>query len=288
MKPQLAKHLHLELEKKKPAISGLYMVTEKFDGIYAYIDFIDGEWGDITSRAGRVIPSLQFLTPTFKHSLREPLWNCRLIMEAVIDGMKFHELNGVFNRSKGACDAVGAKFIVHDVVPYNNTLNAVDRFRLIPSIIGEQDGGNRFERVDLLWLSSDIERWREAFNKVVENGGEGVVLKEADSLYHPDKRNSSLMKIKEEITADLLCKSIYFTKGKKGNDNLNALLKSKEGIEINVRIPKHEDVDAFTKDQSLIVGRVVEIGAMKKLPDGMYREPRFKAVRHDKNITEID
>ena len=37
-----------------------------------------------------------------------------------------------------------------------------------------------------------------------------------------------------------------------------------------------------------IIGRIVEIKAMKKLKDGQYREPRFKAIRHDKTVNDID
>ena len=37
-----------------------------------------------------------------------------------------------------------------------------------------------------------------------------------------------------------------------------------------------------------IVGQVVEIKAMKRLANGSLREPRFKAIRHDKGIEDID
>ena len=37
-----------------------------------------------------------------------------------------------------------------------------------------------------------------------------------------------------------------------------------------------------------IIGKVVEIQAMQVLANGSLREGRFKAVRHDKNVSEID
>jgi hypothetical protein len=39
---------------------------------------------------------------------------------------------------------------------------------------------------------------------------------------------------------------------------------------------------------SLIHGKVVEVKAMKELPDGSLREPRFKCIREDKTIGDID
>jgi hypothetical protein len=40
--------------------------------------------------------------------------------------------------------------------------------------------------------------------------------------------------------------------------------------------------------RSLIIGQVIEVKAMQELPDGSLREPRFKCVRFDKTLAEID
>ena len=61
-KPQKALHLYIDEEKKSPKHVGVtYAVLEKFDGWYMYVDFVDGAWGEIKSRAGRTIPSVQHL-----------------------------------------------------------------------------------------------------------------------------------------------------------------------------------------------------------------------------------
>jgi DNA ligase-1 len=41
-------------------------------------------------------------------------------------------------------------------------------------------------------------------------------------------------------------------------------------------------------EPTLINGKVVEVKAMKELPDGSLREPRFKCIREDKTIGDID
>ena len=66
MKPQKVLHLHLEEAKKKPKITGRYIVTEKLDGWYGYIDYLQGEWGKVTSSSGREIPSLLWARQVFQ------------------------------------------------------------------------------------------------------------------------------------------------------------------------------------------------------------------------------
>ena len=46
--------------------------------------------------------------------------------------------------------------------------------------------------------------------------------------------------------------------------------------------------DEWWKAESAIIGKVVEIKAMKRLKDGSLREPRFKSIRFDKTVSEID
>jgi len=293
IKPQKVKHLHLELEKKAPNIDHIYMVTEKVDGIFAYIDYtLETGWGTIHSRAMRELPSLYEYTNHFAASLGIPTVACRILMEVYIPDTPFHILNGIFNRSKGDCHAGDAHFLLHDIIfpnPVDSSrllpYTALERFNLLKTLNPES---SIIKIAELLNASSSPELWRACFNRVVAEGGEGVVLKQADAIYQPDKRNSSLMKIKEEVTVDLLCVRIYETVGTKGHDNLNLVLKSKDGLEITVRVPKPEEADSFIDNPELIVGKVVQIKAMKKLSTGLYREPRYEAIRYDKTIAEID
>ena len=41
-------------------------------------------------------------------------------------------------------------------------------------------------------------------------------------------------------------------------------------------------------NRNLILGAIVEVEAMMRLPNGSLREGRFKAVRHDKTEADID
>ncbi len=294
--PQLVLHLHLEEAKKKPKISGNYLVTEKKDGIYAIIDYsVDTGWDYIYSRQGRKIPAFFWTKEFFNNTLTKPSVNCRLIMEATIDGKEFHESAGIFNRSDKKTDfqAYDAIFNLHDII-LTDTFHvdtaenyALNRWNLLQALdISKCE--NKIRKIPLLTISDDKKVWMKYFNEIVEAGGEGIVLKATNSLYQPDKRNSSLMKIKLETNAFLHCVGMYRTVGEKGNSNLNLTLRSKAGHNIEVRVGRHEDIARFENDSSTVLDKVVEIKAMCKLESGQYREPRLLHVRYDKDLKAID
>jgi len=288
MEVQQVKHLHLELEKKSPNIAHDYMVFEKLDGWYCYIDYsVELGWGRIMSRAGRPIPSMEYLHPKLSELLGEPGVTLRLIAEAIIPDTPFHALNGIFNRSVGDYYALDAVFAVHDIVfPSKPTEIAIDRFAHIYYIL--PSNSTKFFRAELLQVSDSPSLWKTCFDKVVADGGEGIILKQVDGIYCPGKRNSTLMKIKEEVDADLLCISLYDTVGEKGGENLNMILQDSKGNETVVRVGKLEEAELYRASPNKAIGHVFKIKAMKRLSGGKFREPRLDYRRDDKTGEEID
>lgn len=284
-KPQLVKHLHKELEKVKPNINHDYMVTTKEDGWFVSIPYtVKDGWGNVTSRAGRPIPSMRYLTPILHSFLGKPVEDLIVIAEAVIPNTPFHILNGVFNRSTGDCDAEEVEFIIHDMLQAAShtaltRFNAISSYLLLTGI---------FSRTKLLHVSSSPELWNKVYQEVISKGGEGIVLKQTDGLYCSGKRNSSLMKIKEAVTIDLLCIDLYGTVGEKGGDNLNMVLEDSKGNLTTVRVGKLEEAALYRDMPEEAIGHVFEIHAMKELEGGKYREPRLYCRRDDKTKKEVD
>jgi hypothetical protein len=276
LEPQKVLHLHLEEAKRKPKIQGDYLVTEKLDGIYGFIDYsITTGWGSITSRQNRVIPSLIHARDYFLPM--RPKHNCRFIFEVTIPGVDFHIANGILNRSVGDCQAYGAVLNLHDIIlpDYYNLYN-VERWELLNEV--DIDHSVKLVKIPLLAVSDKKEVWMHYSNQVWEKGGEGIVLKEARGKYQSGKRNSSLMKIKLEEKVNLRCIDYFYTTGDKGNTNLNATMIGEDGIKSVVRIGKHSDIAEIEKDSSYILGQLCEIKCMCKLPSGQLREPRFSKV----------
>lgn len=284
--PQKCLHLYKEEEKKKPKLNGLYMESIKLNGWYAYIDFDPRKgWSGIHSSAMREIPAFEKYKEHFEALM--PV-NCphRLVAEAIIPGMDFFEMNGLFNRSVGDYHVKGVEFHFHDIILIDEPKEADYRYYYLESYLEDQE-------TDTIKLHKireihpyDKELWYSRFNEVVEAGEEGLVFKRTDSVYSPGKRNSDLVKMKMEDTFDVICFRVYWTKGEKGNFNLNMEVRNKAGIITPVRIGKHSDIEAF-KDNPPI-GQVVEIKAMCKTKYGNYKEPRFVRLRPDKLPKDID
>jgi len=284
-------HLHLEESKKRPKINGEYMYSTKLDGWFCYIDYLGyGVWDCVRSRQHREIPSM-YHAMLYSKQLPNPNGRYRFIMEAVIPGKSFYEANGIMNRSVGDCQAEEVEFHIHDMInldTYNKdwlSNEAWHRYKDLKEWFGDTES-EKFKIHPLLGVSANRNDWMEAFYNAEQTGEEGIVLKHCHSLYQPDKRNSSLMKIKLENSFDLLCISHYTSEGEKGNLAHNLLLKDKAGNKVPVVIAKHSVIESF--DYIDPVGLVVEIWCMLRTSDGVYREPRFKSIRTDKLPSEID
>ncbi len=294
MKPQKALHLHLELDKKKPkSLGGNYAIFEKYDGWYGYMDLFGS---DIYSRAGRKIPSLRELSEKIRPHL--PKVRGRLIFEIMIEGLEidsFPTLNGILNRKHEQADDV--YLMVHDFVPFGESSDAPFKYRynLVREIV-DKIGLPEVRVAPIIGThtitdpSSNLPLKLHA-NQVWERGGEGIILKDINAPYMPEKRNHTLLKIKEELTLDMVVYGVEAGKvgGKYENTLGTLLVREKSGLTHTVSGMTDEQRDRWWAGKDIIVGRVVEIKAMKRnKDDGSLREPRFKAIRWDKGVDDID
>ena len=283
------KALHYnEAKAKKNFQLGTYAIMEKLDGWLVYIDYINGKWGKLSSRAEREIPSLDFLHEHI-YKVLSPRENIRLIFEATIPDMQFHELNGVLNRKSESAENVVLN--LHDIIFLDRPeLPFKDRYEYVnPAyIILKEWLGHWVKLVPLLAVTGEEDKFFQLFNEVTSSGGEGIILKNYNSGYFFGKRNAHLMKIKEEVTKDLAVVGMSGGDGKYEGTLGALIVQSRDGTKHTVSGMTDEQRTSWWNDRSLILGKVVEIKAMKELPDGSLREPRFKCIRHDKTLAEID
>lgn len=288
----IQKALHLaDAKKVKKFKFSEYGVMEKIDGNYVYIDCVDGVWGCFRTSAHRELDSLRYLSKKIQG--RPPISgydNHRHIFEATIPGLEFHEANGVLNRRTE--QAVGVILHLHDQVAFDMPENwFMGRYQGCKNVIdGFKDVlGDQVQLVPLLSEScTSEEHAQQLFQEVTARGGEGIILKDLSAGYHFGKRNNTLMKIKEEITRDLLVIDMVEGNGKyKGL--LGALIViSRAGVRMEVSGMEDKDRVNWWQTPETIMGKVVEVKAKNELPNGMLREPRFKAIRWDKTAEDID
>ncbi len=151
-------------------------------------------------------------------------------------------------------------------------------------------------------------------DKMLDEGREGIVLKQIQGVYIPGKRPMwNWMKVKTELEDDVvimgfdppekrytgkdyenwpyweegepvtktyyhgLIGSVVF--GKYNGEGELVYLGSCTGIDDRMR-------KEFTENQEEYIGRVMKIKAMEKTADGRYRHPNFLMVHEDKNAFE--
>lgn len=287
--PQKAQHLYIEEDKKTPKHLGKeYAVFEKYDGWYGYCNLANGV---IHSRANRPIPSCEALSREIYHlCMKHGVNSGTLVFEILLRSTKdFSELNGILNRTVGNYIAEGVYLRVHDWVPdsVDTKVPFSTRFEEVQFIVETLDSPNII-LAPYLVRSISPTVWKEYAEGVWKHGGEGVILKQWDAPYHLGKRNSTLMKIKEEVTLDLLVIDVVEGQGKYHNTTGAIVCKDSKGFKHTISGMTDEQRFDWWRKPENIVGKVVEVKAMKVLPDGQLREPRFKAVRHDKSAKDID
>ena len=272
IKPQKAKHYHLEKEKRNPHYVGKeYMVFEKHDGWYGYIDP-----GDVVrSRQQRAIPSLDWMAEPFR-GLKG-----RIIFEILVAGMpEFKDLNGYLNRKQ---TGPLAYVLVHDyLVPGVFK----ERFRAAEAYV-KQLSTSYIQMANALCIATE-EHWQAIAENQWALGREGIVMKDMNAEYAPGSRIGSLLKIKEELTLDMEVIDVVEGEGKY-EGMLGAMrVRESNGQEHLVSgMTDAQRVEWWARPY-MIRGKVVEIKAMKRLANGSLREPRFKAIRHDKGIEDVD
>jgi hypothetical protein len=300
IQPQKVLHIKEVLKKtaktQQQQLSGLFSIREKFDGNYEQIPyFVDSGWHNVESSSTREVPALEWVKDSLNSLSFKPKLNFMVIAEAIIKDESVHYISGRLNRSVGDYHCKDIAFKVHDIVPLDRLDTSVaEREILVQDFLGSfgnkkigESKVNLFEDCPLLLLSEyNAKLWNKVYEDVVLRGGEGIVAKRLSAPFSSGKKIADQLKLKLEDSFDLLCVDLYWTKGEKGNDNMNLLLRRKSGVKVPVRISKHSDIASFTEKTP--VGSVCSVMCMKELESGALREPRFDRIRSDKDVKDID
>lgn len=283
MKPQKALHLYQQLEKKNPKLEGkTYIAFEKYDGWYGYWDV--GQ--QIMSRQMREIPSMKSHSDEL-NTYADRLPKGRFIFEILVAGSPvFKDLNGILNRHE---QAKKAYLIAHDFIPQGmEGLPFHTRRSMMYSAIGQLPC-HLLVAAQMLTapMKFDADYWQDLANVIWREGGEGVIIKDANAPYSPGKRNADILKIKLENTEEMVVSGVHIGQGKYSKTLGYLLVKDVHGVTHKVSGMTDDERDTWWNDPELIIGKVVEVQFMQRLANGSLREPRFKAVRHDKTVKEL-
>jgi bifunctional non-homologous end joining protein LigD len=132
-----------------------------------------------------------------------------------------------------------------------------------------------------------IENSKKSFDRIVKQGGEGVVLKRLSSLYAEGKRNKDWIKVKKFSTYDAIIIGYHPGTGKY-KSLFGALL---VGQYVDSKLQEVARVSGMTDEQRTTIwknkdkflGTVIEFKAQNPTKAKRYRHPEFLRFRNDKN-----
>jgi len=123
-------------------------------------------------------------------------------------------------------------------------------------------------------LKSEHDKW-------VEQGYEGIMIKDADASYSFG-RDWSVMKYKAFFDADVKVIGLQEGTGKH-QGKLGSFLVDYKGVEVRVGSGLNDELrEQIWSDQANVIGRTIEVRYQEETPDGSLRFPTFVCFRNDK------
>ena len=297
LNPQKALHLYAELEKKRTKVDeDTFVIFEKYDGIYGMkeVSHKDSGFNRIHTRAKRMLPSTVDLSASIELYEKASMIHIEgtLIFEILVSGKPvFKDLNGILNRSKTPCQAAMAHIIVHDLVVPDKSMPFSERYELAKAYVYALDH-SRVSLAPIIGTGTheDVQKAAESiwqrYDRTVSN--EGAIGKRIGAPYSEGKRNKDIIKVKCEVTLEMLVIGLVEGKGKYLGTLGGLRVRQKDGTEHTVSGMADFERDLWYDHPHLIINQVVEIQAMQILPNGSLREGRFKDIRYDKTAKDID
>lgn len=183
-----------------------YLVSEKLDGVRGRFD---GE--KLISRQGNIIKAPKWFIKDFPKTILDgELW---------IDRGKFEEVAGIINQENASdLDWQKIHFMIFDLPASNEVFST--RYKKVCELV--EKSNSQYLRVIEQNEISDTKSLKKLLDKIVRNGGEGLVLHRKDSLYKAE-RNDDLLKLKTYEDAEAIVIALIDGKGK-NQGKLGALL----------------------------------------------------------------
>lgn len=192
--------------------------------------------------------------------------------------------------AKAALRSGAITFVVFDLLAFDGTdcrsLPFSDRRELLEEIFDE-----RFTKVV---LPPQVEPTAEAHQANLVAGFEGSMLKHLSAKYESGKRSAHSLKIKATDTVDCVITgfgdpapdSWIAAEGLIGTVVFEHYGEDGRAIEGRCSGMTVAEREMLTHYQDELIGRVIEVSYMTKMPSGTLRHPQFKRIRDDKTAEE--
>jgi DNA ligase-1 len=278
-------------EKK---IKGKKLLEPKLDGVRC-LTVVDYESKTVTqyTRNGKVLENFKHITDALQGYMEEI--GRSYVLDGEVVSNSFQDLMKQVHR-KDNVEATDAKLCLFDIIP-------LVEFKAGESIQGQRRRSNMLKtfenifgdtgcieivpqtKVDLDTMVGQVE-YKDYNKKIVEEGYEGIMIKDIDSVYQC-KRSTAWLKMKPFIEVSLEVKDVEEGTGR-NEGKLGAFIceGTDDGKKINVNVGSgfsDANRDEYWTNRTNIINQVVEVraDAVTQNQDGTYslRFPRFLRFR---------
>jgi DNA ligase-1 len=259
-------------------------VEPKYDGVRC-LAMVIGDEVKFFSRTGKEYLNYQHIGVELVAMLREAGITEDWVFDGEAMAKTFNETVGSARRTGEA--ALDSKYYFFESMSLKNFEQGDKR----------PHGVRRFEMNKLKDLECDyilktpmiiaehMEDIMDMYNKILSEGGEGVIVKPLRGLYKR-KRSHDWLKIKDTNSADCVITGFFEGEGAmKGT--LGGFIVDFNGVEVRVGSGlDHHTRENVWKSPDLTVGLLIEVQYHEVTPDGSLRHPRFIKFRNDKPISD--
>ena len=245
-----------------------WVAEEKYDGDRIRLR-VKGGYISLHNKKGT---DVTFRYPEF--SIRTDLPDCFLDGEMCVmkngvsafnDGIAFRTHCKDPAKIRAYMDMYPVTYVAFDVLELNGTDTTHMPLHQRRNML-EDNFDCRFGNIIISEMFTDIQK---GWDKVTSKGGEGLILKDLNSLYHENKRHSAWRKVKDVKEVDL-----RFTKYE--THNMGITLENDEGIRVVVNGAQAQEVAQIVDTTGSVTGAIRHLGQTET---GKYRQPTWFGVR---------
>jgi hypothetical protein len=285
VRPMLANKFSFDLyESKSKAFKIPFpaYIQKKYDGIRCIAYMKDNEV-ILESRKGLKFQNFKLLKEELKELFSKLPPNFYLDGELYTDKLDFETISGLIRQHEKKCSIEDLKLIdmiefhIYDFVNLNE-LNIIyqDRYEILNNILSKD--GNRCKIVETLLINElkDVKKYHDEY---VQNGYEGIIVRDKSGIYEINKRSKYLQKFKEFMDEEF--KIIGFHEGtgdEKGLVIWDCITKDEKTFAVR---PKgtFESRNKLFLEANLHIGKLLTVIFQEYSNDGIPRFPIGKGIR---------
>jgi len=153
-----------------------------------------------------------------------------------------------------------------------------ERREILKDAVEKEDGPIRLSRPKKVEYADDI---LTEFERVVDSGGEGLILKNPEGLYLPGKRPRNNW-IKKKTVRTAVMEIIGFSSGRNGPFS-RVVLEGDDMRRTTVKVLTDALLVEVHKAPQKFIGRKLRIEYTERYPNGTYRHPRWDHLVEEDN-----